>query len=65
MRNQITKKKEKKVMNSNVVVKIVKSGVRFNAWDADGKKWTSHIGTSTRKGAFENNMALEQKVILE
>ena len=49
-------------MNSNVVVKIVKSGVRFNAWDIDGNKWTSHIGTSTRKGAFENDMALEQKV---
>jgi len=49
-------------MNKNVVVKIVKSGVRFNAWDIDGNKWTSHIGTSTRKGAFENNMALEQKV---
>ena len=49
-------------MNKNVVVKIVKSGVRFNAWDADGKKWTSHIGTGTRKGAFNNGMALEKKV---
>ena len=49
-------------MNKNVVVKIEKSGNRFNAWDSDGKKWTSHIGTSTRKGAFTNGMALEQKV---
>ena len=43
---------------NKTVVKIVKSGVRFNAWDADGKKWTSHIGTSTRKGAYEPDMAL-------
>ena len=46
---------------NKVVVKIVKSGVRFNAWDADGVKWTSHIGTSTRKGAYESDMALERR----
>ena len=46
---------------NKTVVKIVKSGVRFNAWDADGKKWTSHIGTSTRKGAYESDMALERR----
>tara|TARA_Y100000004_G_scaffold34706_1_gene37107 strand:- start:1219 stop:2376 length:1158 start_codon:yes stop_codon:yes gene_type:complete len=48
-------------MNNNVVVKIEKSGNRFNAWDSDGKKWTSHIGTSTRKGAFDKGMALERR----
>ena len=61
MRNQITKKKEKKVM-TGTVVQIVKSGNRFNAWDADGVKYTSQISNSTRKGAFNNGMALEQKV---
>ena len=61
MRNQITKKKENKVMNGKVV-QIIKSGNRFNAWDADGVKYTSQISNSTRKGAFNNGMALEQKV---
>ena len=44
----------------NTFVKIEKSGNRFNAWDADGKKWTSEISTSTRKNAFEAGMALER-----
>ena len=54
-------KKEKKVMNKTVV-QIVKSGNRFNAWDIDGVKFTSQISNSTRKGAYNNGMALEQKV---
>ena len=37
---------------NNVVVKIEKSGNRFNAWDSDGNKYTSEIGTCTRKRAF-------------
>jgi MoxR-like ATPase len=41
------------------VVQVVKSGNRFNAWDNDGNKLTSYIGTSTRKSAFEAGMALE------
>ena len=49
-------------MNSNKVVQIVKSGNRFNAWDKDGVKYTSQISNSTRKGAYMNKMALEQKV---
>ena len=47
-------------MNSTIV-KIEKSGNRFNAWDSNGKKWTSEIGTSTRKGAFNAGMALERR----
>jgi len=46
---------------NNVVVKIEKSGNRFNAWDSDGKKWTSEIGTSTRKKAYNAGMALEKR----
>ena len=42
-----------------VVVKVVMSGNRFNAFDADGVKYTSHIRTGTRKGAFNAGMALE------
>ena len=45
----------------NVVVKIEKSGNRYNAWDSEGKKWTSDIGTSTRKKAFAAGMALEKR----
>ena len=47
---------------NKVVVKIEKSGNRFNAWDADGTKWTSHIGTGTRKGAYNKGMALERRI---
>ena len=46
----------------NVVVKIEMSGNRFNAWDSDGKKWTSAISNMTRKGALKAGMALEKKV---
>ena len=45
----------------NVVVKIEKSGNRFNAWDIDGNKLTSEISTSTRKSAFKAGMALEKR----
>tara|TARA_B100001094_G_scaffold137215_1_gene132887 strand:- start:317 stop:1480 length:1164 start_codon:yes stop_codon:yes gene_type:complete len=47
---------------NNVVVRIEKSGNRFNAWDADGNKYTSQISIGARKKAFENNTALEQRV---
>ena len=47
---------------NRTIVQIVKSGNRFNAWDADGVKFTSQISNSTRKGAFNSGMALEQKV---
>ena len=46
---------------NNVVVKIEVSGNRYNAYDSDGKKWTSEIGTGTRKGAYEKGMALERR----
>ena len=46
---------------SNTIVKIEKSGNRFNAWDADGNKHTSAIGTSTRKKAYNAGMALERR----
>ena len=42
-----------------VVVKVVMSGNRFNAFDAGGVKYTSHIRTGTRKSAFNAGMALE------
>lgn len=48
-------------MTNNVVVKIEKTGNRFNAFDMDGNKYTSEIVTSTRKGAYEAGMALERR----
>ena len=47
---------------NNLVVKIEKSGNRYNAWDADGNKYTSQISIGARKKAFENGTALEQRV---
>ena len=49
-------------MNKLVVVKVEMSGNRYNAWSADGTKYTSDIGTGTRKRAFEKGMALERRV---
>ncbi len=47
---------------NNLVVKIEKSGNRFNAWDINGNKYTSQISIGARKKAFENGTALEQRV---
>ena len=49
-------------MEKSLIVKVEKSGNRFNAWDADGNKHTSSISISARKRAFEKGMALEQRV---
>jgi len=46
---------------NKVVVKIEMSGNRYNAFDSDGNKYTSEIGTGTRKRAFEQGMALERR----
>ena len=45
-----------------LVVKIEKSGNRFNAFDKDGVKYTSDISTSTRKKAYTKGMALEKRM---
>ena len=47
---------------NNIVVQVVKSGNRFNAWDSDGNKYPSQITTGARRGAYEQGMALEQRV---
>ena len=48
--------------SSKTVVKVIKSGVRFNAWDANGNKYTGQIPTGARKKAYANGNALEQRV---
>ena len=40
------------------IVKIEKSGNRYNAWDTDGTKRTSEITTGARKRAFEGGYLL-------
>ena len=47
---------------NNIVVRVEKSGNRFNAWDCNDVKYTSQITTGARKKAFNNGMALEQRV---
>ena len=47
---------------NKTVVKVVKSGVRFNAFDSKGQKYTSQITTGARKKAYANGNALEQRV---
>ena len=42
------------------IVRIEKSGNRFNAWDTDGNKRTSEITSNCRKKAFEGNYLLGQ-----
>jgi len=52
-------------MNNNLtgtVVRVEKSGNRYNAWGADGTKYTSEITTGARKNAFNKGMALECRV---
>ena len=48
-----------KVINTpDAVVRIEKSGVRFNAWDTDGVKRTSEITTTARKKAYNGDYLL-------
>ena len=47
---------------NNLVVKIEKSGNRYNAWDINGNKYTSQISIGARKKAYDNGTALEQRV---
>ena len=47
---------------NNIVVKIEMSGNRYNAFDSDGNKFTSEIGTGTRKSAYNKGMALEKRI---
>jgi len=49
----------KGTLKVGTIVEIVKSGNRFNAWDKDGNKLTSHIRTGTRRRAYAAGMALE------
>ena len=50
----------KQTLTPDVVVKIEKSGNRYNAWDTDGVKRTSEITTGARKRAFEGGYLLGQ-----
>ena len=42
----------------DIVVEVIKSGNRYNAFDIDGKKYTSNITTGARKKAFEGSYPL-------
>ena len=48
----------RQTLTPDCVVRIEKSGNRFNAWDTDGVKRTSEITTTTRRKAFEGDYLL-------
>ena len=48
----------KQVQTPTDIVRIEKSGVRFNAWDTNGVKRTSEITTGARKRAYEGGYLL-------
>ena len=48
----------KQTLTPDVVVKIEKSGNRYNAWDTDGVKRTSEITSGCRKNAFNGDYLL-------
>jgi nitric oxide reductase NorQ protein len=63
MVNDNNKRKGNSMSKQNlptVVVKIEKSGNRYNAWDTDGVKRTSEITSNCRKKAFEGDYLLGQ-----
>ena len=45
-------------LTPDVIVKIEKSGNRYNAWDTDGVKRTSEITSGCRKNAYNGNYLL-------
>jgi len=48
----------KQNLTPDVVVKIEKSGNRYNAWDTDGNKRTSEITSGCRKNAYNGSYLL-------
>ena len=48
----------KQIQTPDVVVKIEKSGNRYNAWDTDGVKRTSEITSGCRKNAYNGGYLL-------
>ena len=55
-------KDKENITMSKTIVKVTKSGNRYNAVDKDGVKYTGQITTGARKRAFANGTALEQRV---
>ena len=55
-------KDKENITMSKTIVKVVKSGNRYNAFDKDGVKYTGQITTGARKKAHKNGMALEQRI---
>ena len=48
----------KQTLTPDVIVRIEKSGNRYNAWDTDGVKRTSEITSGCRKNAYNGNYLL-------
>ena len=54
----INERKERMMNQPDIIVEVIKSGNRFNAFDMDGNKHTSNITTGARKKAFEGEYPL-------
>jgi len=54
----INERKERMMNQPDIIVEVIKSGNRFNAFDVDGNKHTSNITTGARKKAFEGEYPL-------
>ena len=48
----------KQKLTPDVIVRIEKSGNRYNAWDTDGNKRTSEITSGCRKNAYNGDYLL-------
>ena len=48
-------------IKQGTIVRVEKSGNRFNAFDSNGKKYTGVITSTTRKHAFQNGNAIEYR----
>ena len=48
-------------IRQGTIVRVEKSGNRFNAFDSNGKKYTGVITSTTRKHAFQNGNAIEYR----
>jgi len=65
MKKKLNINKKGVSMNNNLtgtVVRVEKSGNRYNAWAADGTKHTSEITTGARKNAYAKGKALECRI---
>ena len=48
-------------IKQGTIVRVEKSGNRYNAFDSNGTKYTGVITSTTRKHAYQNGNAIEYR----